>query len=240
MKLTYALMIVAAIAVTSGTDASGQNRRLSDVGAAHNFTDDVYQGGRDPGAGFYETDWNTTGEICQPCHTPHGNGGPTGTMINGLLWSHDMSSLAGFTMYTSPTMNSVNAAPLGWDKLCLSCHDGEVGIDAFAHNEAYAGAAVLLTVGFGTNVWGYDLYASHGGPGMHPISVDYDADPGMNDKNTTPYGLTGFVVDALEGGNMMGCYSCHDVHEDSVPDTVTTLLRVDNAGSLLCLACHDK
>lgn len=244
MKLTYALMIAATIAVTSGTELAAQSARVSDIGAAHNFTDDVYNGGRDPGAGFYETDWNTTGEICQPCHTPHGSA--TGTMAQGLLWSHTLSTTP-WPMYTSgafgSTLDGVQAADAeGWDKLCLSCHDGTVGVDEFAHNSGWQGGGgtpVLLTVGYGTNPWGYDTYRKSSGQGTHPVSITY-ADPGLNDKNATPMGISGNIVDVLEGGEWMRCASCHDVHEDEVPDGVPHLLRVDNDLSGLCLTCHDK
>ena len=244
MKRFSALLITAAATTLLAGTAVAQSGRLSDVGGAHNFTDDLYRGAA-AGlvAGNEESVWNTTGEICQPCHTPHGSSSPTGTMATGLLWSHNLSTNGGsaWTMYTSSTLDGGGATePLGYDKMCLSCHDGTVGVDAFAHNTQPGIGPVLITNALGGNVFGYDTWAKHPGVGLHPISVDYDADAGMNDKLTTPMGISGNIVDVLEGGNMVGCASCHDVHEDQVPDGVHELLRVDNAASALCLTCHDK
>ena len=38
-------------------------------------------------------------------------------------------------------------------------------------------------------------------------------------------------------GDSLECASCHDVH---AANTFSYLLKIDNAGSDLCLTCHDK
>jgi predicted CXXCH cytochrome family protein len=43
---------------------------------------------------------------------------------------------------------------------------------------------------------------------------------------------------ASSGGNdQMECASCHKVHQ---PGTSYNFLRIENGGSKLCLACHNK
>ncbi len=47
----------------------------------------------------------------------------------------------------------------------------------------------------------------------------------------------------LSGGNFrpfVECASCHDPHVENVGGNNPTFLRTSNAGSALCLACHDK
>jgi len=41
----------------------------------------------------------------------------------------------------------------------------------------------------------------------------------------------------LSGGDSVECSSCHDVHNGT---GFGALLKVDNAGSQLCLTCHTK
>lgn len=239
MKLFSALAAsVLAIAFVAG-DATAQSARLSDTGGTHNFIDDQYN---NAAAGLLsgneESVWNTTGEICQPCHSPHGNS--AGTMAEGLLWSHEFSQATTWTMYTSQSLDGGGATePMGWDKMCQSCHDGTTGVDSFAHNNVTSPGVVLITNAMGGNTWGYDTWAKHAGPGLHPISVDYDADGAMFAKTNT-MGISGTIEDVLYNGNLVGCASCHDVHEDQVPTGAAHLLRVDNAASALCLTCHDK
>lgn len=189
---------------------------------------------------FSTAAWNTTGEICVVCHAPHDGGRASNAA--GLLWNHALSS-ATYTMYDNNLSASldgaVDAQPSGVAKLCLSCHDGTVALDAFDGAVGdianvvpqYAEIPRLLD---GTNE---DMR------GTHPISIVYDNvnDPNLADPTQTVMGPLGaYTIEmVLDVGGKVQCHSCHDVHDqESVANT--PLLRDTNADSKLCLTCHIK
>lgn len=165
----------------------------------------------------------SSGQICLPCHTPH-----NANVTDGPLWNHEVTT-ATFTLYTSSTMDATVAQPAGVSKLCLSCHDGTVAIDSFGGE---TGATTIT----GDALIGTDLANDH------PISFTYDAalataDGELYDPGTQSSGLGSTIAnDMLFAGNME-CASCHDVHNST---DIDPLLVKTNAGSALCLTCHDK
>ena len=50
---------------------------------------------------FSNAGWNTDGEICEPCHTPHN---ADMTVSGSPLWNHEVTG-DGFTLYSSPHQN---------------------------------------------------------------------------------------------------------------------------------------
>ncbi len=181
---------------------------------------------------FKTKSWNTTGEICVVCHTPHN---ANTSVSNAPLWNHSLSAVASYTPYSSATMQSTAGQPDGASKLCLSCHDGTVALENFG------GKTTGSNMMSGGSLVGDGAKLSDD----HPISMTYDAalsglDKGLNDPTTTPSGVAGggHITDDLLIGGKMQCSSCHDVH-NSVSGT-THLLRVSNAASALCLTCHKK
>jgi predicted CXXCH cytochrome family protein len=166
--------------------------------------------------------WNTSGEICIVCHTPH----DAGATADAPLWNHTTTT-ATFNTYDSATMNATPGAPSGVSLMCLSCHDGTVAIDSF-------GTSPTTTISV-TGVFnkGTDLSNDH------PISMIYDvADTGLNPV-TDPSGTVAggdIDTDLLFGGNVE-CASCHDPHDDA---GVSNFLVKSNAASDLCLTCHAK
>lgn len=166
---------------------------------------------------FSADGWNPSGQICIVCHTPHN---ADTSVSNAPLWNH-ATTTASYSLYTSATLNATVAQPDGISKLCLSCHDGTVALDSFG---AQTGSTFIDG---GANV-GIDLSDDH------PVSFVYDsalaaADGGLHDPSTiAPLPL---FPDRVE------CASCHDVHNSF---GINKLLRVSNAGSALCLTCHDK
>lgn len=177
---------------------------------------------------FSNSGWNTTGQICIVCHAPH----------NGLdvedapLWNHTVTE-ATYTLYSSPTLTATDLGqPVGVSKLCLSCHDGTVAVDAFG------GRPGTHTIGAAYDL-GTDLSNDH------PISFTYDTalateDGGLADPMTAPSGVDGGTgtidADMLYAGRVE-CSSCHDVHNKYGEES---LLLVYNGGSALCLTCHTK
>jgi len=177
--------------------------------------------------------WNRSGEICNPCHAMHGT-----KTLPDPLWNHDLPTQT-YIMYGqthSQTMDTeVSSQPDGMSKTCLSCHDGIVAPDAYGGNTC--GTAIL----FGKDLIG--IVPSNN----HPISFIYDTamatkDKDLYDPSTRLSGMTGSTgtinTDMLFL-NRMECASCHDAHNTkAVPGT--KLLVKDNAGSALCLTCHNK
>lgn len=176
-------------------------------------------------------------ELCVFCHTPHG---ADTSVADAPLWNRSTTDLSATSPYvgidlenTLDASNYVNTDAV----LCLSCHDGS--LTEVLVNEPNAGA---------TNASGY-LWASNDAnldtdmSDDHPIGFSYttvaQADGG-NDveihSKATAEGVLGTGALSYGTGNDMWCSSCHDVHNnDNSP-----FLRLNNAGSNLCLACHNK
>ena len=184
---------------------------------------------------FSGQSWAVNGEICNVCHTPH----DADTSVTGApLWDHDVSANSGYTLYTSDTLDATLGQPDHHSsRLCLSCHDGTVAKDAFGSNpNAPADFMTSADDGF----IGLDLR------GEHPIEFTYDTalattDGGLHDPAVATTELGGTIANDLLFGGIMGCASCHDVHNAAPPSgTGGHMLRIDNAGSDFCLTCHDK
>lgn len=175
---------------------------------------------------FSGSAWNTTGELCVVCHVPHNS---DMTVTTAPLWNHKVTTVAAYQVYASSTLQGVVGQPGDESKLCLSCHDGTVALENFGG------------VTTGTNI--ISNYAKVGTDlrNDHPISFTYDAalataDGGLYNPTTANSGLGGTInADMLFSGKMQ-CASCHDVHDN----TNGQFLRVSNAGSALCLTCHNK
>jgi len=178
---------------------------------------------------FSTMSWNTTGEICICCHTPHN---ANISVPDAPLWNHQVTT-ATFQLYTSPTFNGAASItqPSGSSKLCLSCHDGTVALENFSNT---TNGTHFIS---GVNNVGSDLRNDH------PISFLYDAalasaDPGLWNPTTHPSGIgSGTISQTMLFNNKMECASCHDVHNST---GITHLLRKTNAASALCLTCHNK
>lgn len=169
-----------------------------------------------------------TGDLCAVCHTPH----TSDTSISDApLWDHEITGTTNYLLYQGVDMQaSTSTQPGGISKLCLSCHDGTIGVDSYG--AAPAGGSALLQIDV-NNVWSRDGV----GAGMtdndlaseHPISISYAADPDLKLAST-------HTNVKLFSGNVE-CASCHDVHNETAH---TFMLLETNAGSLLCLECHAK
>lgn len=192
-------------------------------------------------------------QVCVFCHTPHGG------RLEGPLWNRNLPAATGFfTHYSSYTLsNSVIGASgraVGDEsRLCLACHDGSATLNHLINppNEIGANPVVL-----GSNYIVADVNVQMGVIGNlsddHPISFSYDAVVGQS-----LYGATGerpgeihTTDEAIFSGvrffganNRVECSSCHDPHVDYTaagnPAYAPFLIK-PNAGSNLCLACHNK
>jgi predicted CXXCH cytochrome family protein len=168
--------------------------------------------------------------LCIFCHTPHG---ADTSVADAPLWNH-MTTNQNYVVYDSPTLDAVVGQPAGASRLCLSCHDGTVAVDAF-----------------GSSPGSFFL----GGPGAigadgllndHPISFQYTDSLSAQDGELHPPSVTSSLLgstidDDLLFNGSMECSSCHDVHRGPAASAVNdALLVIPQTGSTLCLVCHNK
>lgn len=148
--------------------------------------------------------------------------------------------------------------------VCLGCHDGVSAIDSILNAP---GSGMNSKKGSDTIVkyMASDTFKTGGNIGAgglagvdlsndHPISIQYiQGRASLKDPKSL---LTGGIwkgatniEDLLRGpaGNMVECSSCHDPHNgysktgsNQVNTREVNYLRMTNAGSRLCLGCHDK
>ena len=175
---------------------------------------------------FSSASWNSSSAICIVCHTPHN---ANISVSNAPLWNHQVTT-ATFTLYNSATMDATTGQPDASSKLCLSCHDGTVAMDNFSGE---TGGTHFISGGADLDTELSD---------DHPISFTYDAslastDGGLKDPATASSGLGSTIANDLLIGGQVQCASCHDVHNSS---GTAHLLIKSNAGSALCLTCHEK
>ena len=214
--LTGLLFTATSLSVSAGT--------ITDASSKHNFSASGWSGG----------------EICIACHTPHNS---NTAVTDAPLWNHNLSAVTTYALYDSATLNATPGDPSGTSLLCLSCHDGTVAYDNTSGGTTMAGNSA---VGRGTLGLSDD----------HPISFNYDAalataDGALHAPSTAV--TIGSGTDTKDGtiasvmlvNGQVQCATCHDVHNKFTaavipPATTNHLLRISNAGSGLCLTCHDK
>ncbi len=182
-----------------------------------------------------------TTKLCEVCHAPHN------AVVPIPLWNRTNPAAGSITVYnTSATLSNetkgIATLPVGSISLqCLSCHaaaNGD-GANVSIMKTNTLNAAVLASTWTGT--------VSNGGLGTdltndHPIGMNYAT------AETTRVANGGTALVALATAktngavfftngallNQMECASCHKVHDNAFPP----FLRVNNAGSALCKACH--
>lgn len=172
--------------------------------------------------------------ICVFCHTPHQ---PTGTTTDPL-WNHELSAVANYGVYDSPTMQAdtlatgaiADVAGTGTvSDLCMSCHDGTIGVGSMYNTTTPVADNAAVAIGAANPAYvGADLTNDH------PVNFTFAnelfvADGDLNDP-------TGAAIQALLVGDTVQCSSCHDPHDN----TNGSFLVMSNAGSVLCTTCHNK
>ncbi|WP_234815095.1 cytochrome c3 family protein [Noviherbaspirillum denitrificans] len=242
--------------------------KIADVrGTKHNFSA-ASDGSATPSGGTVpERTIKASSEtqVCVFCHTPH-----AAEAVVTPLWNRKLSGQT-YATYTSSSMEASDAemaaAPGGSSKLCLSCHDGTMGVDKVNVLNGVKNATIAMasgtkissdaaTTGFTRNL-GTDLKSDH------PISFTYDAALATADGELrAPDGIAvgnrtaGAVPPKmpLEKGKME-CSTCHDPHlrDKTTSNGNAKFLRVNRfqvapptggnfstTNDIICLACHDK
>jgi hypothetical protein len=189
---------------------------------------------------FASLSWSRN-QLCLPCHTPHNAivRDSNGALVGAPLWNHTLSN-ATYTLYVDPdTGQNVTGQVDTNSRLCLSCHDGTVAVDAFG------GGAGTQQITNPTAVLGTDLSNDHpigeAAVWQNPTPADY-VDPALRDAaGIMP------LRRLADSRLVVGCTSCHEPHNrantqgmlwvnNSGPGTTVDGKSV--AGSVLCLNCH--
>mgnify|MGYP003572330238 FL=1 len=213
MKRTSVLVGAALLATSVFTAAT-----VADIiGSPHDFT---------------LTSWGS-GEVCKPCHTPHF------AEDVGYLWAHELS-VATYTLFDGTTSSAGGVTELDvYSRMCLSCHDGTVALNSY-HNGGGVDVYIIDAYKIGADG---DLSDDHpiGNTAHYPIAGSSQFNPAV----LSPAGYYGFgggyfpTVPLFPMGTdeVVSCSTCHTPHAKAGIDH---LLRMDNAGSALCLTCHIK
>ncbi len=182
-------------------------------------------------------------EICKPCHTPHF---AASTSVSTRLWNHTLST-ATYTMFdegAGTTFTGAQADVERESRLCLSCHDGTVALDSFGGK---TGSNFVPNA----DKIGTDLTDDHpmGRTGVYPVAGDRTF-AFFNPQDTTKHSVTftwGSLslkpwTDTTTGTTkyVIGCRTCHNVHDAKRSTGVKHMLNMDNTASHLCLTCHIK
>ena len=165
---------------------------------------------------------------CTFCHAPHsGLGGVT------PLWNQKLSTKS-YTPYTSTTYAQQGGTQptLGvTSSLCLSCHDGTVGVGQSA---AYGPLPVVGTMN-SADSFGTTLTGSHPFNLVTPLkdAPSLAASLVTQGKTADPTGAVKLVNGNIE------CTSCHDPHVQGIDRIAQNFLVRDSSNAQMCLACHD-
>lgn len=168
-------------------------------------------------------------QICVFCHTPHN------ATQNVPLWNRSNPSGATIGYTGSATINMNVQASLASDSIsrfCLSCHDGNAISTRVVNKPNGAIAMSGDTVSTAANI-GMNLMNDH------PVGFTFDPtlDTRINSKIFVETAGIKFFTSTIGTNNQLECASCHDVHDFAV---IPKYLRINNAGSALCLTCHIK
>ena len=189
--------------------------------------------------------------VCDPCHTPH-----NAPSAQAPLWDHQIVNTAAYTLYPSGgTLNSTPGAVDGVSQLCMSCHDGTLGVENFGG----VTASILYRIGTDAPFAGSPANLGTDLSNDHPISITYDtalatADgalfnpatltgvPGPPPGKTVTIGTaTGTINQMLLFAGKVQCASCHNVHEFGATADMQPFMRITRSGAgQLCLNCHNK
>ena len=191
--------------------------------------------------------------ICVFCHHPHNT--TSGSTIDGgysPLWNRAMSSTT-FNAYNNGNMmgslstidHTMNGTPAfgGVSLLCMSCHDGVLGMNAYSQSGNGTGSS-----GGSAQPDGSNITSSAGFVGdmsnHHPIGMNYAAvaavDGEIADPTATFFGAGVTIGDVMDGNGDMQCVSCHDVHNSLNETGAERFLWTSNNRSAFCLVCHLK
>jgi predicted CXXCH cytochrome family protein len=165
---------------------------------------------------------------CTFCHAPH-----SGLGAVSPLWNQKLSTQT-YTPYTSTTYieQGKTQPTLGiTSSLCLSCHDGTVGVgQSYVYGTIPTTGSLNSIDSFGTTL-----------TGSHPFSLVTPLKDAPNlVASLVSKGITADPTGAVKliNGNIE-CTSCHSPHVQGIDKIAQNFLVRDSSNAQMCLACHD-
>lgn len=184
----------------------------------------------------------STDQLCIFCHTPH-NGSPA---AGRPLWNHALTTQA-LTWTPTTTVRGttlptdITSAALNGSRACMSCHDGTVAVGQVLYTfTAPTGTTFPMTSTAGVLTAGKldadstALFSPTTMETNHPVGVQEPA---------AVTGYTTFIAptDAVDydANGYVQCGSCHNPHLTGTVANPAPFLKKSNAGSAICISCHN-
>jgi predicted CXXCH cytochrome family protein len=268
MTRKYAIFLSLVVMVAMATAANAQYSRIANIVTTNHNMSASTGPNTEPGMKAVSFD-----QICFFCHVPHQMQETTDSAVTTAptgqypLWNKTLSSVASYGVYSSPSFDALGTdiADLGGavggsaavSNLCLSCHDGTVGVNTLYKGQYAATGRISPNFGGGNNTAVYMPHDAQIGSDTlglrdeHPINFTYDATLAAKSASLVvpivdPTGLGGGARTGVQPtvgrflplyDGKMQCSTCHDVHDNS---TYRPFLRASTTQSSICLACHGK
>jgi len=165
---------------------------------------------------------------CIYCHTSH----HSVPQVKGL-WNHDASS-ATYRYYSSSTYTQgPELVTVDSSRLCMSCHDGTVGLGATYNSQTVT--SQVRTQLTSTGNMGVDLSTSH------PFAFSqWTKNPSLVDTLFNTFSRTSGNTSVKLNNGKIECTTCHEPHIQNLDKAHSSdFLVTDNRFGAICLACHD-
>lgn len=194
-------------------------------------------------ASIHSSGGSATDQLCIFCHTPH-NGDPAAgrPLWNHTLTTQDLTWTPATTVRGTTLPTSYAGGTLGGSQACMSCHDGTVAIGQVIYSYA-AGGGTTFTLTTPSKVTGGKLN-SNSSALMDPAAMETNHPVGVPQPGVVT-GFTAFKAPAAgqavqydADGNVQ-CGSCHNPHLTGTVNNPAPFLKKTNAGSAICVTCHD-
>lgn len=189
-------------------------------------------------------------QVCVFCHVPHVDDDANGVGTSRPLWNHALTTtnltwltsttLRGSTLYTDITSARFEGA-----RACMSCHDGTVALGSVLR--LYSGgtsSATSIGIVASSKVTNERLDATSNAL-LNPADMDHNHPVGITGPPANKAGFTNYQAvnpnngvwyrTSSDGNDYVQCGSCHNPHLT----TNQPFLRISNAGSAICISCHD-
>lgn len=186
--------------------------------------------------------------LCNFCHVAHKTAAPDITppaSAGPYLWNHVLSSVVSYGVYTSDTFKGYNTdikdlgtgggGSINASNLCLSCHDGTVGINYWYERVTGSNYQPLPN---GNNVFVNISAQIKDLTQTHPVNFTYDATLATKAGILTP-ASTSSVDSAGEVPLFQGkmqCATCHDPHNGD--SSIFEQSFPTQASGSFCTYCH--
>lgn len=219
------------------------------LGSKHDFTGMNKRAGVQAMPGLAFSDY---GSPCVYCHIPPEQQGADSAAEGGISgWNRYTPATGAYNLYDSFTLDNKVRTPSPISLLCLSCHDGTMGVDmtVFKPNgwRNSEDAALHMSIHKADELWScgkchngkvaHNIAIKHLDTDLandHPISMVYSGLDHKDPDFRLPDGPYGFDNGVKLYDSRVECATCHNVHD---PD-VTLLLR--ERADRLCETCHIK